>query len=334
MTHLLKVHLLLFFVLVSICAKAQKDSISLIEAEFTVRNNKSEIYYFGLSQGDIFSFSLDVSDAAIKGVEFCMYPDQVIFSQNYVGAIKNKSINIYQTGIYFFRFYQSGFLAGRRHCRFEATRILTPESMSPFNTTVYWNEIADTVWYFEDEEYISHIDTLVNHITSQSIKLKKRGKEASCYLTFSLPATDSLCAIWIATGKDGLEQFNNYEKQQAVLYPHIEKYGLMADIAMRGSFSYVTPAACLPVSFWILEIPIELNNDSLKYMPGKLSACADFKAYDENRIHFNHLLLLNENKKHIWVHVKITSVKIIKHYGIRKVKKYRLETIQIPYLKN
>ena len=318
-------------------AQAQQDSILLIETTFTVKNNKSETYYFGLSKGDVFCFSIDVTDGAIKGVEFCSYPDNTIFKQNYVGAIKNKTIQIAYTGVYYFRFYQSGFLAGRRHCTFKAHRIPSVESTIAFNTTVYWHEKPDTIWYYEDEEYITHTDTLVNPLTDQIIKLKKKGKSDRSYITFSCPDTNSFYAIWIGTGKEALEQFKNYEKQMLANYPHVGKYGLLADIAMRGSFSFATPPLCRAVSYWLLDNTTDLNtfnSDSLNLIPEKHSSCMNY-LYFENTFPTNRYLCLhNENKKTLWVHVKITSIKIIKHYGTRKVKKYRIETVQEPYLRN
>lgn len=316
-------------------AMAQQPSVPLIESSFTVKNNRSETYYFGLAEGDVLNFTVDVTDAAIREVEFGAYPSTVIFSQNYVGNIADKSISIPHTGVYYIRFYQSGFLAGRRHCKLKADRIPESAESAGFNTTVYWREKTDTVWYYEDEKYITRTDTIVTVAADQKVLLKRRGKSRAGLVLFSLPDTYDYMALWLGTGKKANEQFKQTEEQMALNNPHIKKYGFMADIALRGSASFVVSGDCMPVSYWLLEDKNDIEKFNTAILPGmsaSKTACLDFERRCEPLNGVCGIALYNGNKRKLEVNVKIVTVKLTDHWGTRKIRKYRLETIQEPYL--
>ena len=329
--------IILFFVLLVVAnIYAQQKPIPLIDANFTVRNSNSEEYYFGLAEGDLITFSVNVTDATIKGVEFGEYPYSTIFNQSNVGTIENKTINIAHTGIYYFQFHQSGFLAGRRNCSLSATRTPASAKTAAFNTTVYWNEKTDTIWYYEDEKYLISTDTIVTPVADQTIRLKKKGKTDRGIIMFSLPEKFNYWSLWIGTGKDASANFTNTEKQMASAFPYINKYGLMAALALNGSASFVTVQGCLPVSYWFLTNPNELqkfNADSATFLTGKKTACLDYVRRSDTLRGINYIGVYNETRKHMDVTVKIASVSITENWGTRSVRKFKMETKQIPYLK-
>ena len=316
---------------------AQPKPVPLIESNFTVRNSNSEDYYFGLAEGDQITFSIDVTDNTIKNVEFNEYPNTTMFSQGNVGTIENKTLNITHKGIYYFHFHQSGFLAGRRNCTLKATRLPASEKTVNFNTTVYWKEIIDTVWYNEEEKYLISVDTLVTPIANQSIKLKRRGKTDRSMIMFTLPEKLDYWSVWIGTGKDAQTNFNNTETQMAANFPYIKKYGLMTALALNGSASFVTPQGCLPVSYWLLSTPKEqqkFNSDSIRFIADKKMACLDYSRRSDTLKGINYLGIYNENRKKMDVFVKIASVRIVENWGARNIRKFKLETKQVPYLKD
>jgi len=316
---------------------SQQKPLPLIESNFTVRNTNSEDYYFGLAEGDEVTFSVDVTDNTIKIVEFNEYPNTTMFSQTNVGSVENKTINITHKGIYYFHFHQSGFLAGRRNCTLKATRQPASEKTVNFNTTVFWKEKIDTVWYNEEEKYLIRVDTLVTPVADQAIKLKKKGKTDRSMIMFSLPEKHDYWSIWIGTGKNALTDFSNTEKQMATTFPYIKKYGLMTALALNGSASFVTPQGCLPVSYWILPNQHEkqqFNNDSIKYLANKKVACLDYARRSDTLTGINYLGVYNENKKKMDVFVKIVSVRVVENWGTRNIKKFKLETKQEPFLKD
>lgn len=315
----------------------QQNPVKLIESDFTIKNSSSEEFYFGLSEGDQISFGVNVANAPIKDVNFCEYPNTIIYSENNVSKIDNKTINISHTGIYYFQFHQSGFLAGKRSCFLKANRLAANEKTAGFNTTVYWESKTDTVWYYEDEKYLVSTDTLVTQIADQAIRLKKKGKTDRSTIVFTLPEKTDSWSIWICTGKDASANFANTEKQIAVIYPYVKKYGLMSALAFNGNISYVIPSGCLPVSYWFLtrhEDQQKFNNDSIRFIPEKKMTCLDYERRTDTLKGKNYMGVFNENRKNLDVFIKIASVHIVENWGTHNVRKFRIETKQIPYLKN
>jgi len=318
-------------------AWAQQKPVLLTESTFTVRNSSSEEFYYGFAEGDQITFSVSVSDNTIKGVDFYEYPSSTIFSQSNVGNIDNKTININHNGIYYFSFHQSGFLAGKRTCTLKATRLAANAKTAGFNTTVYWESKTDTVWYNEDEKYLINIDTLITQVADQAVTLKKKGKTDRSMIMFSLPEKLDCWSIWIGTGKDATTNFANSEKQLAITHPYVKKYGLMTALALTGSASFVSEPGCKQVSYWFLtnqKDQQKFNTDSVKFLADKKMACLDYASRKDTLKGINYIGVYNENKKSMEVFVKVASVRIVENWGTRSVRKFRIETKQIPYLKN
>ena len=316
---------------------AQQKPVQLIESDFTIKNSNSEEFYFGLAEGDKISFSVNIENAPIKDVSFYEYPNTVIYSENNVSKIDNKEISITHAGIYYFQFHQSGFLAGKRNCFLKATRLAANEKTAKFNTTVYWESKTDTVWYNEDEKYLVSTDTFVTRIADQAIRLKKKGKDGGSTIVFTLPEKTDIPSIGIATGKDAPANFVNTEKQSAMAFPYVKKYGLMSAVAFNGNISYVVPSGCLPVSYWFLpseEDQQKFNKDSIKFIPDKKMTCLNYERRTDNVKGKNYIGVLNENSKNLDVFIKIASIQIVENWGTHSVRKFRIETKQIPYLKN
>ena len=317
--------------------EAQLKPVKLIESDFTIKNSSSEEFYFGLAEGDQITFSVNIANSPIKDVSFCEYPNSTIYSENNISSIDNKIINISHTGIYYFQFHQSGFLAGRRSCSLKATRLAANEKTAGFNTTVYWKSKTDTVWYYEDEKYLISTDTFVTQVADHSIKLKRRGNADRSLILFSLPEKTDSWSIWIGTGNDALANFVNTEKQMAITNPYIKKYGLMSALAFNGNASFVIPPGCLPVSYWFFtkqEDQLKFNSDSIKFIPGEKVACIDYARRTDTLKGLNYIGIYNENRKNVNVFVKMASVHIVENWGKHSVKKFRIETQQIPYLKD
>jgi hypothetical protein len=336
--------LLLGFICVTATLSAQKKPensnpliTQLIETNFTVKNGSSESFYFGLAKGDKISFSSDASGSSIKKMEFSAYPDSEIFREDNMDSIQFKTIDIPQTGIYYFRFQQWGFLAGRRYCSLSATREAGSEATANFNTTVYWESKTDTVWYEEEEKYLIRIDTFVTQIADQTISLKKNGKADRSLMMFSLPDSLDGWAIWIGTGKDANTHFANTENQMSSINPIVRKHGLMASLAMNGNASFVTPPGCLPVSFWVLSAQEEMdkfNGPTIGTLPNKKTACINYSRSTTPMKGISYLGLYNETPKKLDIFMKIVSVNIVENWGTRMVRKSKIETTQVPYLKN
>ncbi|MBL4594591.1 MAG: hypothetical protein JKX68_12365 [Flavobacteriales bacterium] len=318
---------------------AQIKEIQLIESNFKVRNTSSQEFYFGLAEGDIITFTAKSNGSSIRSFKFMKYPGATIFGEGNMSSVIDKIIQIDQTGIYYFRFAQRGFLAGGRYCFLNASRKPGNKNTVDFNSTVYWNEKIDTVWYEEDEKFLIRTDTIVTHITNQVIELKKKKKknDSRSIVVFSLPKVFNEWVIWIATGKsDPMENISSSKNGEKKDYL-VEKYGELGRLALGGGSSFVSGSGCLPISYWMLsnqEAQQSFYGDSTQFLANKKLTCLEYTTGSDTLQEKMFIGLYNENKKNITVYVKIASVAIKEKWGTRKVRKFRINTTQIPYLKN
>ncbi|RYZ83984.1 MAG: hypothetical protein EOP04_18895 [Proteobacteria bacterium] len=65
---------------------------------------------------------------------------------------ENRSIDVFKTGIYVFRFSNSAI--GGRVCRYSIKRIPANDQTKQFNTTVYWRMQNDTTYSVKQERYL------------------------------------------------------------------------------------------------------------------------------------------------------------------------------------
>lgn len=330
--------LILLFILSFTNLKSQIKPIDLVETSFMVRNNSTETYYFGLTEGDKITFTGGASNgSSIREFEFLEYPNTTIFSQNNVSQVDDKTIEITHTGIYFFRFHQSGFLAGKRYCNLKATRLPANEKTINFNTVVYWNEKKDSVFYFEDEKYLQRCDTIVKEVLNQSVKLKKKGSANRVSIMFSLPEKTQAWAYWIGSGKEANISFNNAEKQMSSNYPFVKKYGLMTGIALNSATAFVSPINCIPVSYTFFLGQVDQQafmNGVINPTMVKKTSCLNFESRSDSIRGTQYIGIFNESKKRIEVTAKITAVWIEQIWGVRSVRKFKIETKSTPYLKD
>ncbi|NVO02605.1 MAG: hypothetical protein HXX09_07850 [Bacteroidetes bacterium] len=327
-----------FLFLLSITfVKAQIKPIELVETTFTVRNSSSETYYFGLAEGDKITFTAGVTGgSSIKEIEFLEYPNSALFGQNNVTLIENKTIEITHSGIYYFKFRQSGFLAGRRSCQLKASRLPANETTVDFNSVVYWESKTDSVFYYEDEKYLKRCDTIVTDVINQPITLKRKGKTDKVAIMFSLPENTQAWSYWIGSGKEANTSFNNGEKQMATNFPFVKKYGLMTGIALNFPVAFVSPMNCIPVSYTFFsgqEEQQSFMNGVINPSMIKKSSCFNFESRADTLKGVQYIGIFNESKKKLDVTIRITAVNINQIWATRSVRKFKLETTSIPYLK-
>lgn len=313
----------------------QVKPVNLIESSFIVRNRSSEHFYFGLAAGDRLTFKITTSSLKQIRFEEYNYNGGPLFELSNPDSIINHTIEIEHDGIYYFSFEQSGFLAGRSFCSLTATRIPVSKETEKFNSTVYWKSQTDTIKYKETEKYIEKVDTIVTHIVNQSIELK--GKANSSSVLFFLPDNSTSWSYFIATGKDAEKVFTDAEKQFTTSSPIIKKHGLMAGIAINGIASFAINPKCREVKYiFTYDNDIVKNEtiDSLNSISDFKITYLDFKKVNDSIRKPTRLFIQNNSKKKINVFIRITSVEIIDRWAIREIDKIRIETKDVPYLKN
>jgi|GEM_PF-2815089 len=315
---------------------AQIKSDTLLETITTVKNSTSETFYFGFAQGDQVWFSFkEVNGATIKDIEFNEYSSGQIYSQSNVGVITDKLMNIAHTGIYYFSLRQSGFLAGRRSCYLLILRKPATEGLRNFNTTVYWETKTDTVFYTEKEKYLIRRDTIVSQLSDQLVKLGKKGKNDRAAIVFSLPDSTFCWAWWIASGKSPQNTYLQFQSKIASMQPIVQKHGLLAHIAMGGGAGFSSYATDPVIQFAFISEKQQKDFQSVG-IPDSLFKSSNmcFGALTDSTKGLRILAICNPNKRKTSVAIRICAIRFYETWGVHDVKKFRLESKQIPYLKN
>lgn len=325
----------LFFVVTSNCF-SQVKPILLTESSFSVKNRSSEYFYFGLKAGDKIEFTINMY-STITNVSFQEHHGSSLFEVANPDTIRNHTIEIEHDGIYYFTFHQSGFLTGKAHCELNAYRIPSNAANVNFNSTVYWEEIIDTVHYKENETYLKQIDTIVTQIVNQSVDVAKKGEFKSTNIMFNLPDSCSSWSYYISSGKAAAHNFDLAEKEFAQNSSIVKKYGLMAGIAINGIASFSPNPKCNEFEYGFVYKKFEEHEmiiDSANALIGLKNTCLDFARIRNLKKNPTHILLRNNSNKKNSIHVKITAVEFKKIWATREVEKFRIETTSIPYLKN
>lgn len=315
---------------------AQVKPILLTESSFVVKNRNSENFYFGLKAGDILTFSIEIS-SSIRQVSVEEYNGGTLFELSNPDSISNHSITIEHDGIYFISFFNSGFLAGKRHCFLKAFRTPSNVENVKFNTTVYWEERQDTIKYMVTENYLKGIDTLIMPIVNESVHLSKKGLSKSANIMFTLPDSCSNWSYFVSSDKRALELFSEAESKFAINSSVVRKYGLMAGIAINGVASFTPNAKCKSFEYGFVfkkmdeHVPIQ---DSVNGLASLKLTCLDFGRVRNLKRNPNYLVIRNTSNKSSTVHVRITAVMFKEIWDQRQIEKTEIKTSWIPYLKN
>lgn len=313
----------------------QTKLIKLTESSFVVRNRSSERFYFGLSAGDQLTFKITTS--SLTRFSFEEYKGASLVQISNPDSVINHTLTIEHEGIYFFTFEQSGFLAGRSFCSLNVTRTPASKETEKFNSTVYWKSQTDTIKYKESEKYIERVDTIITSVVNQYIELKGNPKANSSNISFFLPENYSSWSYFIATGKDAEKVYGEAEKQFEATSSIVKKYGLMAGIAINGIASFATNPMCKEVKYRFSSdnnINKSETIDTINSLSDFKSTCLDFKKVNDSIKRPTHLFVQNCSRKKLKVLIRITSVELIERWATREIDKIRIETKDVPYLKN
>lgn len=314
---------------------SQQKPILLTESTFVVKNRSSERFYFGLAAGDKLNFSIDVS-SSIKNISFQEYNGNIIFELSNTDSISNHSLEIEHDGIYYFSFEQSGFLAGKRTCSLKANRVPKNRETEKFNTTVYWETKIDTIRYTETEKYLARVDTLVSQIVNQTLEVPSKGVLNSANIMFNLPDSVDTWSYFVASGKDAGKTFLLAEQKFSENSTLVKKHGLMAGIAMNGVASFSANSKCTEFDYGFVYKKFDEHIsivDSANALMALKKTCMDFSKIQHLKRNPTHILLRNNSKKKLKVHVRITAVEYKKTWATREIPKIKIETREIPYLK-
>jgi hypothetical protein len=120
-------------------------------------------------------------------------------------------------------------------------------------------------------------------------------------------------------------------------YPFVKKYGLMTGIALNSATAFVSPINCIPVSYTFFLGQVDQQafmNGVINPTMVKKTSCLNFESRSDSIRGTQYIGIFNESKKRIEVTAKITAVWIEQIWGVRSVRKFKIETKSTPYLKD
>ena len=133
--------------------------ITVTEQTIKIGPSRTEIFYFGFSEGDILRITLvELNGKEIHEFEVMEYPKISKFTEFKVSELNNKDITILKTGVYSFRLFNNSPL-GNRVCKLKLERIPKSNETQNFNTSIVWIEKQDTTWHSYTKDVVIGYDT-------------------------------------------------------------------------------------------------------------------------------------------------------------------------------
>lgn len=312
--------------------------IVIVESTLKIASLKEEVFYYGFAAGDklIFNFE-ETNNKELKEIEITEMPSSVKFTEQKAKKIENKTFEIYNTGIYKFRF-TNGILP--RTFKFSIQRIPADASTQNFNTTVYTRTVDDTLYTTADENYIDRTDTVVTNFQDRTVKLSPFAEGATYRSTFNfvLPENTISWSYYIYMNDAGKNIYTDAAKKisENPVKPKFANYTPLAAEAFGGD-SYLKK---LPegnqVNYWVVE-----GNNAELFMTGaqfrfikKGTITNDFSRMDRKGVLYFCFSNMNV-KEPVNITVKITSLhinEVLRTRQVRKIVSIRPKTEM--YLKN
>ena len=332
---------LFFFALISFTVFSQ-TKIKILESTKKIPPLSEENIFFGLHSGDILVLNLEELNAKeLKEIELIEYPSNSKFLDYKTPLIDNKQITISNTGIYKLRISNSA--VSGRICRINIDRIPFENSQN-FNSTVYWKSVSDTTYYEEEETYLVRKDTSYQLVYTASPKLGSQnsleGTKPYQYLEFSLPDNTVSWAFYIGTGADAIKEYERAFKALSTQPEWIARnnpdFGPLSLLAVSGNSFFRKITTDDNVNYIVLPTnQVELRNANLEYTYFKKGdVYNDFHQIENKSVKNVTAIIKNDNTiDPIYVYFKVAAVVVNPIYDKRKVKKYKVTTTEIPYLK-
>lgn len=223
-----------------------QDWITVAELNLELGANSEETVYYGFETGDVLRVSMEVLQGkTIRAFELSEYPDNSRLLE-YETAKVEKSLNVYERGIYSFRLKNSA-LMKKSVCRLKIERLPASPAAAAFNPAVRWVERLDTTYEVQSETLVqkdeakevqqrrrvlAKVDTSVTTILEKVERVhswSRLGTSNVSYIAFELPknryepnaqepysATEVVSwAYWIGIGEESEKVFNDANAQIA-----------------------------------------------------------------------------------------------------------------------
>lgn len=249
--------LITIFIIIFSSSWAQTP-VEVTENTFKVPGLGEEVFYFGFAEGDkiIFNFE-EANDKDLKEIEIIEYPSASKFMDYKTSKTENKTITVYKTGIYKFRFANSAL--GGRVCKVKIMRIPANETTKDFNTSVYWHDVHDTTYTDELEQYIARVDTSITTLADATVQVhsstNSQGNKSKYSIT--IPNNAISWSYYIGVDQQGLQAFQNgvsaFNRNAAPLISRITGYSVLTALTLEGVSFFSRLSSGENVQYWITE---------------------------------------------------------------------------------
>lgn len=331
-----------FFLSMLLTAHFVTSQTIVTERTFKIAGMSEEFFLYGFAEGDeiIIDFE-ELKGKPLKEFEIIEYPNSSRFMEYKVSNINGKKINIQSTGIYKFRFANSA-ISGKI-CKIKIQRVPSSLETTNFNTNVYFKNVYDTIKFNVQERYLISRDTIIHNLTTQNSKVHSKGNIEGnrTVFNFTLPNNTFTWSYYIDVNQAGqlaMEEATKKLSQNASpILKKLPGFGPLAALALDGSSYISTIQKGEDIDYFI----VDGNNLNLFNNNQPFSFIFKGKVINEARRVTNinkgtyYFCLVNDNAvAGVTVNVSITAIEIKDNIGLRNVEKQKIETHQVPYLKN
>jgi hypothetical protein len=318
------------------------QTIDVAENTLKVGAFGEEVFYYGFAGGDqvIFNFE-EANGKELKELEIIELPSSSKFMDYKTKKIESKNLNIFNTGIYKFRFANSA-LSGRI-CKFKIQRIPSSPATKNFNTNVFWRTVFDTTYTTEQERYLVRSDTTISNLTERVEKVHSNGNinGNKSSFNFTIPENTIAWSYYIGVDQSGQQAFDNATKELASkaspLVSAIPGYGPLAAVALGGTSYIAQLQRGEDIDYYIMDnnnARLFENNQQCTYIR-KGKVINDFSRITSPLAGSYFICLYNDNAiTGVSVTVKITAIQVKQVWDTRPVQKIHVASKQEAYLKN
>ncbi|HEX7845586.1 MAG TPA: hypothetical protein VF476_07250, partial [Chitinophagaceae bacterium] len=276
----------------------------------------------------------------LKEVEIVELPSSSRFMDYKIKKIENKIITVNKTGIYKFRFANSGIAA--RICKYKIQRIPASNGPKTFDCNVYWRNGYDTTYTTDMEEFMSNADTVINNFQERSTKVLASSAtpgNKACF-NFILPDNTVAWSYYLSVDANGQKSYEESSKKFTASQDYlVAKYARQTPLLALalGHDAYLERTSTgSSIDYWIVEgdnANLFLNAAQFRYMK-KAKGNTDFAKMDVRKGSLNFCFSNNNPSEVLNVTVKITAVQVNQFIDTKPVQRIHVTPKKEMYLKN
>lgn len=333
--------IILFIGLLSTLVCHGQTPVDVAESTLKINILGEEILYFGFAEGDqmIFNFE-ETNGKELKELEIVEMPGTSKSLDFKISKIVNKIIKIPRTGIYKFRFTNSGISV--RLCKYKIQRIPASPATQNFNPTVYNALVDDTTYTTVEEEYMSKEDTVITNYQDRIIKVNTVSNPGGNKSTFNFVLNENVIAwsYYIHVNQAGQQVYDDANKlineDSKMVIAKFPAYNVLGALALNRPVTINKLQAGEDIAYWIMEgenADLFSSGAQFRFIK-KGKVVNDYSRMDPRKGSLYFCFSNDNTTEPVTVTVKITTVGINESLQTRQVKRMLVAPRNKMFLKN